>query len=707
MNYLQTYDKNFQRVGILVDAFDIQRKRRLNSDYELSFSVPMTSDDFREKIQLKGYVKDERGQFFVINERSRSRDGRKLTAQIDCSHIMFRMMDYLMPYGFYIEEAYGVHISVLTNKITSATGGKFQFALQDDFGLRDIKDFGRGNCMQALNFIVEKYGCEIEPDNFTIKLRKKIGADSGLQYRFQKNIIANTFKDNGRSIVTRMFSQMKSGLTFIGQPASLLTSEEYALLNTVPGAIQNGKIAVNYLISPYAGFWSNSTNTYFDGEFIDQNLEDPKELLEATRKALREQEVPALEVTVNAADLHKLDNTEPRPSLGDTVYLHDPEMGMKNLQARIVELTEYPFEMDKHSTVSIANVLLRDYADIIADLDRSKRIVDNLLSGGRLRADVFEEFARQAVIDVNNSKTEIKYDQRGIILQDRNNANNQVVMTSNGIMVTIDGGQTAKAAITARGIVAEQIIGVLGNFVSMLIGSGNSIVQINTNGIAAGHADFNSAPFRVDMQGNVIARSIKLTGQIDNSEMNTSTINTSVMRASRIIGNEIEGGTITGALIRTAAGGRRVEMNYAGLRTYDSGGTNRITINTGSDSGVSAISFYGSGGGYVGEINSYQSSGTLSIYGDSIFIGSNYTASPIYIQGYSTFNGDVMFNKSVYGLTIDKIEGLRTQLTSIWNAINGKSGRGHTHTVTTAHHNHGNPQNAPNTGGGTFTTTPD
>lgn len=91
---------------------------------------------------------------------------------------------------------------------------------------------------------------------------------------------------------------------------------------------------------------------------------------------------------------------------------------------------------------------------------------------------------------------------------------------------------------------AEVVSGQLGNFVSMVIGSGNDVTKINTNGISAGHDDFNSAPFRVNHQGDVVARSIKLTGEVSQSDVISS-----VIRASKIIGNEIEGGTITGASI--------------------------------------------------------------------------------------------------------------------------------------------------------------
>lgn len=161
-----------KRIGILIDAYDITRVRRINADYILTFSVPMTSADFREKLPLKGHIMDERGQYYVINSRQRIRDNRKLTAQISCSHVMFKLADIKFPYKLYIREAYGVHITQLTALIQSATGGRFTISVDDTFDLVDVKDFGGGNCLEALNAIINMYGAEIEPDNFTLHLRK-------------------------------------------------------------------------------------------------------------------------------------------------------------------------------------------------------------------------------------------------------------------------------------------------------------------------------------------------------------------------------------------------------------------------------------------------------------------------------------------------------------------------------------------------------
>lgn len=586
--HLKSFDRNRSPTGLLVQCNDVQRRRRLNSDYEISFTVPMTSDDYKEKIIPKGHVQDECGQFYVVQSRARDRNNKIISAQVLCTHIMFKMIDFKIPYDQYIDEAYGVHISVLLDKISAATGYVYTFVLHDTFDLRDVKDWGATTALAALQDAVNLYGCEIEPDNTVIHLYKRIGSDDGFEYRIRKNIISDSFKDDNSNLTTRMFSQMKDGRTFIGLSADFLTSEERSLLQSVPGAIVDNKLAVNYLISPYAQYWTNNVNTFYDGEMIDQNIEDPEELLIATREALRKKEMPEFEIGVSAADIYKIAPDEQHPGLGDTVYAYDPDMELQRVSCRVMELTDYPFSMDKHSQATLSNYQMRDDTQVLADLERSKQILNDLLSGGRVRASAFEEFAKQAVIDINASKSEIIYDSRGIVLQEVNHPNVQMVMTSRGIIITEDGGVTARTAMTGRGISAEVIAGVLGSFVSMEIGSGNNITKINTNGISSGHADFYSAPFRVDMAGNVVARSITLTGLIE---------------ASRMEYSDIVAGSITGSLIRTAAFGARFEVDETGWRTYDTSGKQRIGIYLDAGYNMSAITFDQSNGVRSGVIN--------------------------------------------------------------------------------------------------------
>ncbi|WP_339292741.1 prophage endopeptidase tail family protein [Paenibacillus sp. FSL W8-0187] len=726
---LEVFDKNLKRTGTLIDAYNIERRRRLNSDYELSFLVPMTSEDYLEKIQIKGHVRDERGQYYVINARQRQRDKKKLTAQITCTHVMFKLNDYKVPYDEYIDEAYGIHISTLLNKISAWTGGRFTFQIHDTFDMWDIKDFGRTTALAALNQVINTFKAEIRPDNFVIHIHKKIGSQNDrYEYRTKKNIISDSFKDDSTNLVTRMYAHMKDGRTWVGMSADNLTAEERSLLQSVPGAIQNGKIMVNYLLSPYVNYWGSDSVPYFDGENIQQNIEDPVELLKSTREELRKKEMPELEITITAADLHKIDRDEHPQDLGDAASAYDPKMEMNRIAMRIVELVEYPYSNDQHSKVTLANFALKDDIDLIADLERSRKVMDNLLSGGRIRTEVFEAAAKQAITDINNSKTELVYPpEGGILAREKNNPNNQVRFTAAGIGISTDGWQTIRSAITARGVVAETIIGQLGSFVSMLIGSGNNITQINTNGIAAGHANFNSAPFRVDMQGNVVAN--RLTANSANiyssNFMNGAIVGSSInvgngmftvssgghmvaqsgefrgrISASTIDGTNITGGDILGSRIRTASYGERIELDPDGFVFYDGYNARRVTLGTNPSANISGHTYYNSSSQSQGLI--YANDYELHVIGNNgLRVGTNFRTT--YLQGAIHFtNGN-----SVTGLEIgiNQISGLQSELYSLRSEIESlrRAHSNHTHTVYLPPHNHGNTQNQ-NWGDRTFTT---
>ncbi|QMV44472.1 hypothetical protein [Cohnella cholangitidis] len=83
------------------------------------------------------------------------------------------------------------------------------------------------------------------------------------------------------------------------------------------------------------------------------------------------------------------------------------------------------------------------------------------------------------------------------------------------------------------------------------IGSGNNIFKADSNGIWAGHANFASAPFSVNMSGHMKAVGGEFSGDIT---------------ASIITGGQINGSTITGSLIQTAQAGvfPRSEMSVSG-----------------------------------------------------------------------------------------------------------------------------------------------
>jgi len=265
-------------------------------------------------------------------------------------------------------------------------------------------------------------------------------------------------------------------------------------------------------------------------------------------------------------------------------------------------------------------------------------------------------------------------------------------------------------------------------------GSGNRIIKLSDQGIQLGSAVFNNAPFRVDPIGNAYANTMKLTNpDISNGKI----VGTSIDVKDKFVVDS-EGnmkatsgkftGEITGSKITTSSNlsmERRIEMDSGGFRTYDSLGINRIGIGTSNDNNVASIQFTDRTGRETGRLGTSdfgnpQGYQQIDLYSQNILQfdcliyrlishanNKNTTlilADPdsVIIGPTLSLSNDLMLNGVSLIQTIatlqDKVRELETELAN-------KASKTHTHSVTTNHHNHGNTQNAPNTGGGTYTTT--
>ncbi len=159
---------------------------------------------------------------------------------------------------------------------------------------------------------------------------------------------------------------------------------------------------------------------------------------------------------------------------------------------------------------------------------------------------------------------------------------------------------------------------------SLIIGAGNNFVGISEEGIWAGAKDFASAPFSVDMAGNV--HGISLSGQT----ITSPTISGGSISGTTISGATISGGTIIGGTIKTADSPDRIELNGADGALYVYvGGDKRLILTD------FAISFLGPGevsgaGIYAGGTNQF----TIDIGGGQTFDFNE--------SGFSIFGGPIL-----------------------------------------------------------------
>lgn len=171
------------------------------------------------------------------------------------------------------------------------------------------------------------------------------------------------------------------------------------------------------------------------------------------------------------------------------------------------------------------------------------------------------------------------------------------------------------------------------------------------------------------------------------------------IQAATIIGTDIRGSNIIGSVLKTAESGRRIEIDQAGWRSIDASNRKRVSIGYNDAAGMAGLTFFNESESLMGQL--YASSGSFSLIGQSDMLIRA-------MNGTLSMQGNIDFSfATIYGFDISDIAGLSATLNSLQSQIDSlrTSYNNHRHSVTTAHHNHGNTANNPNTGGGTFTTT--
>lgn len=160
--------------------------------------------------------------------------------------------------------------------------------------------------------------------------------------------------------------------------------------------------------------------------------------------------------------------------LGDRIRVKYPEMGIE-FMAKIVQI-DYDFE-DGQINITIANTeKLQSEMDRLRDILHSSQSASSLLQNNKYKWDKIGKMETEieqlmgTQFDANKIKivaginNKIEIGNRGIIIKNPDNLNEYLVAQNGILAITNDGGLTWKHAITANGIVGEQIYGNLGVF---------------------------------------------------------------------------------------------------------------------------------------------------------------------------------------------------------------------------------------------------
>ena len=241
-------------------------------------------------------------------------------------------------------------------------------------------------------------------------------------------------------------------------------------------------------------------NFVFEKTWQDNNYYDVNELYEEGKNMLLKLAQPAINFEITAINFLKcLDHQENWDKvffgLGDIVNIEHSKLNTY-FEVRLVEFTyaeeanDFDLKFSNKGALDdplvYLNDLLKNAISSSTTINIEKYKYGKYSKDQSMLLDYINnelDLAKQKALAGHNQ--EIIIDDRGILLTDGNNPTEQVKMIGNLIVFTDDGWNTAKTAISSRGIIAEHIVGKLIAGNQLIIENQTGTFQVDGNGMSA------------------------------------------------------------------------------------------------------------------------------------------------------------------------------------------------------------------------------
>jgi hypothetical protein len=421
-------------------------ENELNGNQTLTFKlVPSKVNDpiLNEISEMWEVVDDEGTEYKIVYFKKRG-EGERLTIDVKAVPLFFDAFDSTRIY-----EIYNQHMTAneCFNVIFSGSG--FNYVLSGSFYAVQWEGFGKGETRLSLfKKALERYKAEFEIRGNTIYLDNLIGRDTQFQYRYRLNA-SNIQKEHD---ATAFYTYAKGFGDF------------------ADGEENNAALVVEYT-SPLASIMRirHAPPTY-DGRVKDSEtmLASLKELVDDSLK---------ISVSTDIHDLRKQGYALAQPMVGDRVFLIDERIGLDE-EVRVIDMKitkDWKGNvLDLKLVLGSPNITKRHQSNLQNAVDRINGILEGRVV---VPSTAIDSEIREATKAIKSAQTELEFN-NGIIAREKEDPNEVVVLNSKGLMVSVDGGATAKSAITARGIAAELITGsaIRGISIETDDGIGNKII---------------------------------------------------------------------------------------------------------------------------------------------------------------------------------------------------------------------------------------
>lgn len=311
----------------------------------------------------------------------------------------------------------------------------FTYQIVDNASSERFEGLGDGETkVEVFKTLVERYGYEINILGNVVYLHSKIGDDANFEYRYKVNSQDITKEVNADDMFTYIqgfgdYSDDEENVQVADK--AKLKREYVSPLESVIGhrreapAIKDGRVT------------KVETLDRMMKKVVDESLQ--------------------ISFTADIYDMSNHGYEYQHAKLGDRVFLVDERIDL-DTEIRVVKIVRNVSDtgqiLDMEITFGSAGI-----ADSYgSSLSGTVRDMQQILKGNRvLPFFALDNVVRSMTAKVQNTSSELTFADNGLLAVEKNNPNNVLILNSSGLVLSTDGGNTGRTAITAEGIVANAI----------------------------------------------------------------------------------------------------------------------------------------------------------------------------------------------------------------------------------------------------------
>lgn len=390
------FETDFSTFGLAVleKASNIKIKSVVNGEFTLSFVLPRNDPKWVYAQEENFVLIDDK--LFRIRTFNEVRDSSgRLLSNIQCEHVWYDANDCKFTPNFEM-------IGATPAAILAAAFADTRFTIGTvDLDLPNTDIFlSKTNPAAIVNKLIENIGGELERNNYTVSLRKRIGNNNGVEFRTGKNNAEIRKSTDSKDLCTRLYPY--------GQDDLDITSV-------------NDSVA--YIDSQYISNYDYIHTRYIDYSDIDDPAElKSKGLAEFSTEERDGIDKPKVTYEVSIVELKKLSGYQFETfTLGDTVRIIDEDLNI-DVNARIMEYEYYPYEPQR-SKVVLAN-FRNNIGKLLAGLADTRNKLNSITTPkGKVKAAWLENIIEklQTEIDTGLTKKVVSHDYGDIWVDDIEN----------------------------------------------------------------------------------------------------------------------------------------------------------------------------------------------------------------------------------------------------------------------------------------------